>query len=76
MTKYFCDVFMKIVLNEEGKKDILNRAKLLKIRITEEQLTLPLEVVKEHFQLDSYLIFIPDCYQRLAVSKNNCSVSE
>lgn len=65
---------MKIVLNDEGKNDILKRAKLLKLSITEEQLSLPLEVVQDYFKLNCYLVFIPKCYQRLAVDKNHCSV--
>jgi len=63
---------MSIVLKEEGKKDILKRATFLKLPITKEQLNGNLEVVKIYPSSNDYLITIPKCFQKMAISKNLC----
>lgn len=65
---------MKIILNKEGQEDILKRASLLKLPITKEQLQGSLEVTRDYTLSNNYLIAIPKCFQRMAVSKNYCSV--
>jgi hypothetical protein len=65
---------MCIVLDREGKDDILKRASFLKLSISEEQLNGSLEVVKEYPTRDDFLIIIPRCFQRLAISKKFCSI--
>lgn len=64
---------MCVILNEEGKEDILKRASFLRLPITREQLQGSLEVIKELTQSNNYLITIPKCFQRMAISKNHCS---
>jgi hypothetical protein len=64
---------MSVILSEEGKTDILKRASFLKLPITKEQLQGSLEVVRDYTQSNNYLIAIPKCFQRMAISKNYCS---
>jgi len=64
---------MSVILNEEGKEDILKRASFLRLPITREQLQGNLEVVKEHIKDNDYLISIPKCFQKMVVSRNYCS---
>jgi hypothetical protein len=63
---------MSIVLKEEGKEDILKRAGFLRLPITKEQLNGSLEVVKIYLSTNDYLITIPKCSQKMAISKNLC----
>ena len=65
---------MCVILNEEGKEDILKRASFLRLPITKEQLQGNLEVAKEYSISNDYLIVIPKCFQRMAISKTYCSV--
>jgi hypothetical protein len=64
---------MSIVLKEEGKEDIMKRAIFLRLPITQEQLNGPLEVIWEYPKGEDYLIAIPRCFQKMAISKKFCS---
>ena len=63
---------MSILLKEEGKEDIMKRAIFLRLPITLEQLNGPLEVIKEYPKGEDYMIAIPRCGQRMAISKKYC----
>jgi hypothetical protein len=65
---------MSVILNEEGKEDILKRASFLRLPITKEQLQGHLEVARDYSVSNNYLIIIPRCFQRIAISKTYCSV--
>jgi hypothetical protein len=64
---------MSVILNEEGKEDILKRASFLRLPITKEQLQGNLEVVRDYSISNNYVIAIPKCFQRMAISKTYCS---
>jgi hypothetical protein len=63
---------MSIILKEEGKEDIMKRAIFLRLPITQEQLNGRLEVIREFSKGEDYLIAIPRCFQRMAISKKFC----
>ena len=67
---------MCVVLSPEGKEDILKRAIFLRLPITQEQLNGSLEVIRDYSISNNFLIAIPKCFQKMAISKCFCSVVE